>query len=63
LDEEGGDAVRYQRRERGVGDFSRTIILPEKVDAERVEAELRAGILTIRLPKSDEAKPRQVKIK
>ncbi len=59
---DGGETVSYQRRERGSGDFSRTIVLPEKVDAEKVEAQLEAGILTVRLPKSEDRRPRQIKI-
>ena len=55
--------VRYHRRERGLGDFSRTVILPDKVNPDAVEADLKAGILTIRLPKSDAAKPRQINVK
>ena len=54
--------VRFQRRERGSGDFSRTIVLPDKVDADRVEAKLTDGVLTIRLPKSEAAKPRQIRV-
>ena len=57
------DKLTYQRRERGAGQFSRTIVLPDKVDGERIEAELSAGILTIRLPKSEAAKPRKVQVK
>jgi HSP20 family protein len=53
---------RYQRQERGFGEFSRTVVLPDKVDADRVEARLEAGILTIRLPKSEAAKPRQIPV-
>ena len=60
--EEGGE-VRYQRRERGVGDFSRTIVLPDKIDPDKVEATLNAGILTIRLPKSEAARPKQIKVR
>lgn len=52
--------VRYHRRERGSGEFTRTIVLPDKVDADNVEASLEAGILEIRLPKSEAAKPRQI---
>jgi HSP20 family protein len=59
----GEDELRYQKRERGVGDFSRTVVLPDKVDAERVEANLADGLLTVRLPKSDAAKPRQISVK
>jgi len=57
------EKFHYQRRERGAGEFSRTIVLPDKVDPEKVEASLAAGILTIRLPKSEAAKPRQVAVK
>ena len=53
----------YQRRERGFGDFARTIVLPDKVDAERVEAALDAGVLTVRLPKSEAARPKQIVVK
>ena len=52
--------VRYHRRERGSGEFTRTIVLPDKVDADKVEANLQAGILEIRLPKSEAARPRQI---
>ncbi len=54
--------VTYQRRERGAGDFSRTIVLPDKVEADRVEASLTHGVLTIRLPKSEQAKPKQIRV-
>ena len=54
--------VRFQRRERGSGDFSRTIVLPDKVDTDRVEANLKDGILTIRLSKTEAAKPRQIRV-
>ena len=56
------DELKYQRRERGVGDFSRTIVLPDRVDADRVQADIDAGILTISLPKSEAAKPRQIPV-
>ena len=42
-------AVTYHRRERGVGSFARVLRLPVEVDADRVEAELRHGVLTITL--------------
>jgi len=58
-----GEKVRYHRRERGFGEFNRTIVLPDKIDPEGVEAELKAGILTIRLPKSEAARPRQIEVK
>jgi HSP20 family protein len=57
-----GSAPRYQLRERGSGDFSRTIVLPDKVDAATVTATLANGILTVRLPKSEPATARQIEI-
>ena len=56
------DKVTYQRRERGAGDFSRTIVLPDKVDADRISAALVNGVLTIRVPKSEAAKPKQIRV-
>jgi len=57
------DTARYHRRERGFGEFSRTIVLPDKIDPDAVEATYRGGILTVRLPKSQAAKPRQIEVK
>ena len=57
------DQVTYQRRERGAGEFSRTIVLPDKVDPDRIEAKLENGILSVRLPKSEAAKPKQITVK
>lgn len=54
--------LRFHRAERGSGDFSRTIVLPDKVDAENINAKLEAGILTVRLPKSEEAQPRRIRV-
>lgn len=57
------DRVSYHRKERGEGAFSRTITLPTPVDTERVDARYTDGILTLTLPKSDEAKPRQIAVR
>ena len=57
------EKARYHRRERGFGEFNRTIVLPDRIDADAVEAELKAGILTVRLPKSESARPRQISVK
>jgi len=59
----GAEKVRYHRRERGFGEFNRTIVLPDKIDPEAVKAEFNAGILSIRLPKSEAARPRQIEVK
>ena len=53
----------YHRRERQFGDFSRTVRLPEGLAADRTSAECRNGILTVRIPRAEEAKPRQVVIR
>jgi HSP20 family protein len=57
------EKVVYRRRERGAGDFSRTVVLPDKVDADRVEATLRNGVLAIVLPKSEAAKPKRIAVR
>jgi HSP20 family protein len=54
--------VSYHRRERRYGKFSRTIQLPRDLDPEKVRAELRNGLLTIRIPKLASAKPRQIEV-
>lgn len=54
--------VTYHRRERPVGSFNRVLRLPVEVDADRVEAELRDGVLSITLPKAENAKPRKINV-
>lgn len=53
---------QFQRIERSFGSFSRTFTLPPTVDAGKVTAEYNAGILTIRLPLREEAKPTHIKV-
>jgi HSP20 family protein len=52
----------FHRIERRYGTFSRSFSLPQTVDTGKVGADYRNGVLTVRLPLRDEAKPRQVKI-
>ncbi|MDQ6677564.1 MAG: Hsp20/alpha crystallin family protein [Acidobacteriota bacterium] len=52
----------YHRIERSYGNFVRSFTVPSTVDTEKVAAEFKDGVLTIRLPKKDAAKPRQIKI-
>jgi len=52
----------YHRRERDYGVFDRTIELETAIDAERIEAKLENGVLTIVAPKAVEAKPRRIAI-
>ena len=54
---------KAHRVERGTSSFSRSFTLPAEVDAERVEAVLKEGILTLVLPKAEAARPRQISIK
>lgn len=53
---------RFHRIERRYGTFSRSFSLPQTVDTGKVAAEYKNGVLTVRLPLRDEAKPRQVKV-
>jgi HSP20 family protein len=53
---------QFHRIERSYGSFARTFALPPTVDAEKVSAEYKAGVLTVRLPLREEAKPKQIKV-
>ena len=53
----------FHRRERGTGQFSRSFQLPADVDPARAEASYKHGILSVRVPKKEEAKPRQITVK
>ncbi|MEN6451943.1 MAG: Hsp20/alpha crystallin family protein [Thermoguttaceae bacterium] len=60
--EEAEEGVTFHRRERPVGNLNRVIHLPCDVDADRVEAQIRDGVLTITLPKAESAKPRKINV-
>ena len=51
------------RRERGTVSFARSFELPARVDADKVTASLKNGVLTLTLPKAAEAQPRQISVK
>jgi HSP20 family protein len=53
----------YYRLERAFGDFSRSLTLPDGVEADAAQAHLHRGVLEIRIPKPEQKKPRQVQIK
>jgi HSP20 family protein len=53
---------QYHHVERRYGSFSRSFSLPQTVDPARVSAEYRNGVLTVKLPLRDEAKPRSIKV-
>ena len=52
----------FHRIERRYGAFSRSFTLPQTVDTAKVGAEYKNGVLTVRLPLREEAKPRQIKV-
>jgi HSP20 family protein len=52
----------FHRIERSYGSFARTFALPPTVDAGKVSAQYKAGVLTVRLPLREEAKPKQIKV-
>jgi HSP20 family protein len=52
----------YHRLERAFGAFSRSLTLPEGVDAEAVTASFHNGVLEVRIPKPEERKPRKISI-
>jgi len=53
---------QYHHVERRYGTFSRSFSLPQTVDSNRVVAEYKNGVLTVRLPLREEAKPRTIKV-
>jgi len=52
----------YHRVERSYGSFARSFALPNSIDADKVAAEYKDGLLTLTLPKREEAKPKTIKI-
>jgi len=52
----------YFRTERAYGTFSRSFSLPTTVDVSKIVAEYKEGVLTLSLPKAEEAKPRQIAV-
>lgn len=55
--------IKYHRTESFSGRFQRSFSLPMDIDVEKIEAELKNGILTITLPKQENNKPRQITVK
>jgi HSP20 family protein len=56
------EGVTYHRRERPAGSFTRSIKLPCEINTEKVEADLNQGVLTLRLPKAEAARPRKINV-
>lgn len=57
-----GETASAHRRERLSGEFDRALALPVEIDAERVKAELRDGVLALHLPRADRDKPKAIRI-
>ena len=58
-DEKG---VQYHRMERHYGSFLRSFSLPDNVTEDKIEAQFKGGMLTLRLPKTEKSKPKQIEI-
>ncbi|MFD9339708.1 Hsp20/alpha crystallin family protein [Streptomyces sp. NPDC060028] len=56
------DTVQMELSERPLGVFSRQIVLADTLDTERIQADYDAGVLTLRIPIAERAKPRKVSI-
>ncbi len=60
--ESSSNGEKAERTERYIGSFRRSIALPTRVDANKVSATYRDGILTVTLPKAEEVKPKQIQV-
>jgi len=60
--EEDVSAQGYHRIERSYGSFVRSFAVPNSVDTEKVSADYKNGVLTVKLPKKEAAKPKQVRV-
>jgi HSP20 family protein len=60
--EEGLNPAGYHRRERPFGEFSRSIQLPNDLDLSKATANYESGVLTLKVPKAEAAKPRQIMV-
>ena len=56
------ETTEVYRSERFFGRFQRTVILPAPVAADKISAQYKDGVLTVTLPKSEEAKPKQIDV-
>ena len=61
--EEKDDEKQYHRIERYSGSFARSVVLPSAINEDETIAEFKDGVLNIVIPKTEDAKPRKIKIK
>lgn len=57
-----GEGVTYHRRERSLGEFARSVVLPYRVDADKADAMFDGGVLGVRLARPEEDRPQHIKI-
>lgn len=57
------DDIKFLHGEYGIGDFHRTFTIGDAIDTERISAELKNGVVTVHLPKSEKVKPRRIEVK
>ena len=55
--------IKFLQGEYGIGDFHRTFTIGEAIDTEKISAELKNGVVTVHLPKSEKVKPRRIEVK
>jgi HSP20 family molecular chaperone IbpA len=55
--------IKLLHGEYGIGDFHRTFTIGDAIDTERISAELKNGVVTVHLPKSEKVKPRRIEVK
>jgi HSP20 family protein len=63
IEEPAYENAETYRSERFLGKFQRTLTLPVAVSASKVQASYKEGVLTVTLPKAEEAKPKQIEVK
>lgn len=60
--EQPEQGANYHRREREAGQFRRVVTLPQRVDADRIAATFKNGVLEVTLPRLPEAQPRKISV-
>lgn len=59
---EKNEKAQYHLRERREGTFERSVLLADRIDADKIEAQMQNGFLMIKVPKKEEAQPKKIEI-